>query len=123
MQWHALTNITRPEAGEIHADVHVPQDSDWFCGHFPGQPVLPGIAQLAMVFDAIHQASGQSLKITGVSRIRFKLLIKPDDRLRVFADARGKKAGVFSFRIMVADELVCSGIITVENRDKPGEPS
>ena len=120
MHWHTLTNITRSEAGEIHADIHVPSDSAWFCGHFPQEPVLPGIAQLAMVFEAINQAGGPPLKVSSVSRIRFKQPIRPDDRLRVVAAAREQKQGSFSFRIMAADELVCSGIITVENRETPG---
>ncbi len=121
MQWHTLTNITRSETGEIRADVHVPADSAWFCGHFPQEPVLPGIAQLAMAFEAINQAGEAPLKVSAVSRIRFKQPIRPDDRLRVVAAARGQKEGSFSFRIMAADELVCSGIITVENRDNPGK--
>ncbi len=120
MSWHTLTNVSRSQSGEIRADVHIPPDSAWFCGHFPQAPVLPGIAQLAMVFDAIDQAGESALKIASVSRIRFKQRIGPDDRLHIFAAAREKKPGSFSFRIMAAEELACSGIITVENRDGPG---
>ncbi len=121
MQWHTLTNITRSESGEIRADVHVPPDSVWFRGHFPQEPVLPGIAQLAMVVEALDRIQGPPLKVASVSRIRFKQRVGPDERLRVFASARENKPGAFSFRIMAADELVCSGIITVENRNEPGK--
>jgi len=111
-----LAEMNRSEENEISADIHVPPDSPWFDGHFPGEPILPGVAQIGMVFDAIRKARNQDLKISSVRRVRFKRIIRPDDQLKIIAAPLKKEAGSYSFRILIQDEVVCSGLLTVENR-------
>ena len=43
-------------ADRITASACVPADSVWYAGHFPGNPILPGIAILALVEEAIIEA-------------------------------------------------------------------
>ncbi len=114
MEWHSLTNLNHSSA-EISADVHVTPDSPWFSGHFPGEPILPGIAQIAMVFDAIAQCSGNNLKISNIKKIRFKQIIRPDDNLKIVAvPAKGNDLS-YSFRIMVNGEIACTGSMSVDS--------
>jgi 3-hydroxyacyl-[acyl-carrier-protein] dehydratase len=114
--WYMLEEMNRSEENEISADIHVPPDSPWFDGHFPGEPILPGVAQIGMVFDAIRKARNPNLKISSVRRVRFKRIIRPDDQLKIIAAPLKKEAGSYSFRILIQDEVVCSGMMTVENR-------
>ena len=116
--WYKLKEMNRSEANEISADIHVSADSPWFDGHFPGEPILPGVAQIGMVFDAIRKARNQDLKLSGVRRVRFKRIIRPDDRLKVVAALLKQEAGAYSFRILIQDETVCSGVMTVEELNK-----
>ena len=115
--WYILKGMNRSEENEISADIHVPPDSPWFDGHFPGEPVLPGVAQIGMVFDAISKARNRDLRISGVRRVRFKRMIRPDDQLKIIAAPLNKEIGAYSFRIMIQEEAVCSGVLTVENKD------
>jgi 3-hydroxymyristoyl/3-hydroxydecanoyl-(acyl carrier protein) dehydratase len=114
--WYKLNNINRSAANEISADIHIPSDSAWFNGHFPGEPILPGVAQIGMVFDAIRKAHNQELKVSSVRRVRFKSIIRPDDRLKIIAAPLKQETGSYSFRILVQDETVCSGVMAVENQ-------
>ncbi len=116
MKWYSLTHLNHSSSNEILADVEVMPDSPWFSGHFPGDPILPGIAQLAMVFDVIDQLSDQNLKISGIRKVKFKQIIRPDDHLRIIVTPLKKNGWSYSFRIMVEAELACSGVMTVENR-------
>ena len=111
-----LKEMNRSEESEITADIHVPSDSPWFDGHFPGEPILPGVAQIGMVFDAIRKARKRDLRISSVRRVRFKRIIRPDDQLKIIAAPLKKEADSYSFRILIQDEAVCSGVMTVENR-------
>jgi 3-hydroxymyristoyl/3-hydroxydecanoyl-(acyl carrier protein) dehydratase len=111
-----LEKMNRSEDNEISADIHVPPDSPWFNGHFPGAPILPGVAQIGMVFDTIRKARNRDLKISSVRRVRFKRIIRPDDQLKIIAAPLKKEAGSYSFRILIQNEAVCSGVMTVENR-------
>ena len=101
--WYILKGMNRSEENEISADIHVPPDSPWFDGHFPGEPVLPGVAQIGMVFDAISKARNRDLRISGVRRVRFKRMIRPGDQLKIIAAPLNQEIGAYSFRIMIQE--------------------
>ncbi len=81
--WHSLTEIYADEPDEISAIAEVHQDSPWFSGHFPDNPILPGIAQLGIVSDLLKKTAAQQLKIDSVRQVRFKQTIKPDTRILI----------------------------------------
>jgi 3-hydroxyacyl-[acyl-carrier-protein] dehydratase len=112
--WYKLNNIEKLDSEQIVAEIQAPPDSPWFCGHFPGQPILPGIAQLGIVFDAIRHFGSQDMKITQISRVRFKQMIRPDDNLHLMVTPRTGQDGSYAFRIMIDTELACSGLMQVE---------
>jgi len=116
--WYMLKEMNGSEGNEISAGIQVPPDSHWFDGHFPGEPILPGVAQIGMVLDAIRNARNQDLKISSVRRVRFKRIIRPDDRLTIIATPMKQAVDSYSFRILVRDETVCSGVMTVEELNK-----
>ena len=120
MLWYELKNLKKSVAMQISADIQVPPNSPWFSGHFPGEPILPGIAQLGMVLETIHQSLDQNLRISSISRVRFKQMIRPNDQLNITARPQKSRSGSYSFRIMVAGEVACSGVMVLEN--KTGEP-
>ncbi|MCG6910404.1 MAG: hypothetical protein LJE94_09820 [Deltaproteobacteria bacterium] len=109
--WYQLEEITRSAKGEIRAKTHVPPTSPWFDGHFPEEPVLPGVAQIGMVHDVVARALGRELKLVSVSRIRFKRIVRPDDPLTIIVAPSKKDAAVFTFRISIRNEAVCSGVV------------
>jgi 3-hydroxyacyl-[acyl-carrier-protein] dehydratase len=114
--WYEMNKRNTAGATDLMADIRIPLESQWFSGHFPNNPVLPGIAQLEMVFNLIRQSTDHPIRLIAVSRVRFKQMILPEDRLRVVASPKGDQRGVYSFRILKADELVTSGVITVAGK-------
>ncbi len=120
--WYTLTQVHPAESDEIEAEAVIPADSPWFSGHFPGDPILPGIAQLSMALETLRAASASEIKITGIKRIRFKQIIRPDDRVRVFIRP-DKRAGepFWTFRILIGDEIACSGTLIAESSSTSNE--
>jgi acyl carrier protein len=116
--WYEMENRPAAEGTELTADIRIPSESPWFGGHFPGNPVLPGIAQIGMVFDLIRQHADHPIRLVEVGRVRFKQMILPDDRLRVTASPKRDHNGVYLFRIFKAEELAASGVIAVAQRRK-----
>ncbi len=108
-KWYSLTNVNFSDEGKVSAGVEVKPDSPWFSGHFPGNPILPGIAQLAMVFEAIEQGGQDDLRISSVRRVRFKQIVKPEDRLKLTVQPISESPFSYSFQIMLKDEIACSG--------------
>ena len=114
MRQYTLKNLKCSVLNEISAQIEFIPDSFWFLGHFPGDPILPGIAQLGMVLDALEQSNDQKLKVVGVSRVRFKRIVRPGDRLSIGITPVAEKHGSYSFRLSVDTDPACSGIMTVD---------
>jgi len=58
-----------------------------FCayeGHFPGQPILPAIVQLAAARYLAESALNTSLVPTELSKMKFKGMVQPDDRVDLY---------------------------------------
>ena len=115
--WYQLIDIACEEDGEIMAEIIVPPDSPWFDGHFPEEPVLPGLAQISMVFDVVQKASGGEWRVSSVSRVRFKRIVRPENSLEVIAVPLQKEKDSFSFRIQIKEDLVCSGVMRLKRKN------
>ena len=96
------------EAGR--KSIKVDADSPWFSGHFPDNPIFPGIAQLELIVKLISEATGTPLKLIGMSRVKFRKIVRPGDRLDIQV-APGTKKDQYTFRIVGDKEDVCSGSI------------
>jgi 3-hydroxyacyl-[acyl-carrier-protein] dehydratase len=119
LAWHVVDRVETSDTGEIHTELQIPPESLWFHGHFPGEPILPGIAQLGIVYDAVCKALGCPISITGFSRIKFKKIIRPRDCLKVIITPKEDRQGVYAFRIIAGDDPACSGTMTVEVVSQP----
>ncbi|MCX5837809.1 MAG: MaoC/PaaZ C-terminal domain-containing protein [Deltaproteobacteria bacterium] len=104
------------KAEHVAAAARFPGDSDWFSGHFPGNPIVPGVALIALVAEAVIErelGEGRSLAITGVRRVRFRLPVRPDDEVTLEATRMpGRQGPAYSFTVSLAGETVCSGLLT-----------
>ena len=114
--WYEMKFRTVPDTVDLVADVVVPASSPWFDGHFPDGAVLPGIAQLAMVFDLIRQHAAGPLRIVEVNRVRFKRMLGPDQRLTIVAAPRQTDGQAYTFRLEAEGEVATTGSMTVAAR-------
>lgn len=106
--WYSLLDLTKTDAGGVDARVSVPGDSPWFSGHFPDNPILPGIAQLHLTAEVIARSTGEHVSIQRVSRVKFKRIVRPDEPLDIRATASDTDRS-YTFRITHQAEEVCSG--------------
>ncbi len=56
---------------------HIPADLPAFNGHFPGNPLVPGVCQFALCADAYGRIHNKCVEIKGVSRGKFIRPILP----------------------------------------------
>lgn len=103
-------------ADRLNASACVPADSPWYEGHFPGAPLLPGIAILALAKEAICEAElreGRQVRVTGVGRVRFRLPIRPDDRMLINISRERRNDGfIYGFTVLLSEESACTGFFT-----------
>lgn len=114
-QWNLLGEINSGRENEIEASCFVPADSPWFEGHFPGEPILPGIAIVHTVEQAILkdiQKNNERVVLDELRRIRFVQPVRPGEELKITVlreDTDGEI--LFSFKVINKENIVCSGLI------------
>jgi 3-hydroxyacyl-[acyl-carrier-protein] dehydratase len=93
-------------------------DDFWFAGHFPGNPVMPGVlivealAQTATIAAASGgDISGKVGLFAGIDKVRFKRVVKPGDTLRLEAEivAVHGPVGRAKVKATVDGQLACRG--------------
>lgn len=85
----------------------VSYNEPWTPGHFPGQPVMPGV----LVVEAMAQLGGvlahattpidperQLLLFLGIDKARFRRPVVPGDRLDLRVDVLQRRGGVWRLR-------------------------
>ena len=95
------------------------RDEDfWFAGHFPGNPVMPGVlivealAQAATVAAASGgEAQGKIGLFAGIDKVRFKRVVKPGDTMTLEATitAVHGPVGRAAVKATVEGQLACRG--------------
>ena len=66
------------EGQELLAEIHLNKDHDIFNGHFPGNPVMPGVCMLQIIKELTERATSKNLFLAMSSNIKFMAIINPD---------------------------------------------
>jgi 3-hydroxyacyl-[acyl-carrier-protein] dehydratase len=112
----------------IKAFKNVTVNEPFFNGHFPEQPVMPGV----LIVEAMAQAAGilgfktmdktpqdgSMYYFVGSDKLRFKKPVVPGDRLDLFATIVSEKRGIWKFdvRAEVEGKIVSSATILCADR-------
>lgn len=97
-------------------------NEEFFVGHFPGQPVVPGV----LLIEAMAQAGGllalyehpdrhdKLVLFTGIDRARFRRPVVPGDQVRFEVEVQRMRSTVarLSGRAMVGDKLAAEAVLS-----------
>ncbi len=113
--------VTRLEDNLIEAYRDVRHDEYFFVGHFPGNPVLPGVvmvetiaqAGILLVLTRRTERAGRDTLFAGIERARFRRIVRPGDRMTITATVVGQKGPVYKIegQIVVGSELACEAVV------------
>lgn len=106
---------------------YVRPDWDIFRGHFPGDPVLPGVLSVECIAQAAdvmimtsEQYAGKTPLFAGIDKTRFRRKISPGDTVvsKVQVSSVNQERGLIicSGQLFLGEELAVSAEITVAMR-------
>ncbi|PCJ40395.1 MAG: 3-hydroxyacyl-[acyl-carrier-protein] dehydratase FabZ [SAR86 cluster bacterium] len=114
----------------IKAYKNVTTNEEFFQGHFPNKPIMPGV----LIIEAMAQASGvlgfksQEKKprdgylyyFVGADKVRFKKPVVPGDQLILEAEILAVKRGIYKFqcKASVDGKLVSEALILCAERQE-----
>lgn len=104
------------EDGAAHGSYTVRGDEFFLHGHFPGNPIMPGviqceiIAQTACVLLA-NEIKGRTPLYAGIDKVRFRRPVRPGDTLETTIRLKRHMANLYvcTGEARVGDELCSSG--------------
>ncbi len=122
-----IDRVLKIEVGQsIIAVKNVSFNEPQFTGHFPKQPIMPGV----LIIEAMAQATGilafksevgkpiegQIYMLVGVDKVRFKRVVEPGDQLQIKATILTVKRGIWKFqcealvggKVVTTAELMCT---------------
>ena len=124
-----IDKIVEIELGKsIHCIKNNKPSEDFFRGHFPNNPVMPGV----IILEALAQASGilgfKTMNKTpeegsiyvfaGVDKVRFRKRVGPTEPVHLCSEVVNEKKGIWKFetKAEVEDGLVCTATILCADR-------
>jgi 3-hydroxyacyl-[acyl-carrier-protein] dehydratase len=111
-----IDEIDVDEDGVCHAKYRIKED-EFFCeGHFPGNPIVPGVIQCEIMAQSCallvkDEIQGRRTLYTGIDNVRFKHIVKPGDLCEVTARLKSKRGTMFFCEavLTVGGLLCCKG--------------
>ncbi|MDR6515221.1 3-hydroxyacyl-ACP dehydratase [Chryseobacterium camelliae] len=75
--FYTIQSIDRTENGNFTARIILNKDHDIFKGHFPGNPVTPGVCMMQIVKELTEECTGTQLFLKSASNVKFMAIINP----------------------------------------------
>ena len=126
-----VDKITACKPGECITGIkNVTINEEFFNGHFPDEPIMPGVlmveamAQVSGVLGFISAGltaeDGYLYLFAGVDKVRFKRRVIPGDQLIIRAKAVMQRHGIYKFdcTVHVEDELAASAQVMIARQEQ-----
>ena len=124
-----IDRVVELEPGKIIRGIKcLSQNDPWFQGHFPGNPIMPGVMTIeavaqtgAIVLMSMPEYRSKIAVLAGVPEFRFRRLLRPGDVMEIEVILESIRMGVgrASGKITVDGAIAAEGVIQFMFMDIP----
>ena len=75
--FYKIQSVASIDANTIHVNILLNKDHEIFSGHFPGNPVTPGVCMIQIIKEITEEHVQSALFLQRISNIKFMALINP----------------------------------------------
>lgn len=100
----------------FEATVTIPRDHASLPGHFPNNPIVPGVVILGEVFSALRRRDDCAIRILGSPSIKFLSPLRPGEAMTIRLEP-GRR-GEVNFTCSTRERLIAAG--SLEYQTIPG---
>lgn len=121
-----VDKITACKPGECITGIkNVTINEEFFNGHFPDEPIMPGVLMveamaqvsgvLGFISEGLTAEDGYLYLFAGVDKVRFKRRVIPGDQLIIRATTVMQKRGIYKFdcTVHVENQLAASAQVMI----------
>lgn len=116
-RYYKILDINHSDDGSYVCSVHLCEDCDVYRGHFPGNPIAPGVCNIQLIRECVEKILSKKLKIDNIKQIRFLTLVEPtennlyivslhidfSDKIDVVADIKSDKSECLTLKMSLVE--------------------
>ena len=114
-----MTKVVALTEGAIEIENHVTADAPFFAGHFPGNPIMPGVlitetcaqgGAMLIELSGFIKGDTEFMAFTGIDKAKFRRPVKPNDTLCVHVKIAKQRGPLYKFEstVKVDDAIVAT---------------
>ena len=76
--FYKVQSLDKTDGQKYLAVISVNEKHEIFKGHFPGNPIMPGVCMMQIIKELTEEITGSSLIMQSLSNVKFMALINPE---------------------------------------------
>lgn len=76
--FYKITSLEKKDAQQYSIVILINEKHEIFKGHFPGNPIMPGVCMMQIIKELTEQITESSLIMESLSNVKFMALINPE---------------------------------------------
>ncbi len=100
---YSYTQKVRIEDGQISFAIACPEDFEAFDGHFPENPILPGVVLLEIAAVGLEILLGKTIFLKSIKKMKISGMVLPDQTMGCEIKTAPNNEGGYTFTTVVQD--------------------
>jgi 3-hydroxyacyl-[acyl-carrier-protein] dehydratase len=88
--FYTLAELDNNDKENVMAIVDLNKNHEVYKGHFPGNPVVPGVCLTQLIKEVMEKSEGKDLSLVYADNIKFMAIVNPEVNSRLQIDLKVK---------------------------------
>ncbi|PLX10413.1 MAG: 3-hydroxyacyl-ACP dehydratase [Marinilabiliales bacterium] len=88
--FYTLAELDNNDKENVMAIVDLNKNHEVYQGHFPGNPIVPGVCLTQIIKEVMEKSEGKDLRLVYADNIKFMAIVNPEVNSRLQIDLKVK---------------------------------